>query len=178
MHGALPEQRHGRFNGRRIAASAEGTRPARRISERCHVALGSRGLNRSRGRAAAAAGANTITFSSLFDNPQTITLTSGDLVITNSVNSNVTINGPGANLLTVSGNNNSKIFSILETPVVSISGMKLISGNGVGSSPGNTFGGAIYNQGETTLTNMIISGNSATTDGGGAQAGSTASPPA
>ena len=75
--------------------------------------------------------------------------------------------GPGADLLTVSGNNQSKIFSILETPVVSISGMTLTNGNGVGASPGNTFGGAVYNQGVLTLTNMVITGNSATSDGGG-----------
>jgi parallel beta-helix repeat protein len=45
--------------------------------------------------------------------------------------------------------------------------MTLTGGNGVGVSPGNTFGGAVYNQGVLTLTNMVITGNSAGSDGGG-----------
>jgi predicted outer membrane repeat protein len=114
-----------------------------------------------------AAGTDNIVFDASFNTPQTITLTTGDIVFSNSVNANVTITGPGANLLTVSGNNNSKIFSVLETPVVNISGMTLTGGNGVGVSPGNNFGGAIYNQGVLTLTDMVITANSATQDGGG-----------
>lgn len=116
----------------------------------------------------AAAGADMITFdSTVFSTPQTITLTSGNLVIANSPDASVTINGPGANVLTVSGNNASKIFTILETPVVTISGMTLTQGNGVGSSPGNNFGGAIYNQGDLTLSSVVVTGNLATNDGGG-----------
>ena len=115
-----------------------------------------------------AAGANTITFdTTVFSTPQTITLTSGDIVFTNSANSNATIIGPGANLLTISGNTASKIFTALETPVVSISGMTLTGGNGVGTAPGNTFGGAIYNQGDMTLTDMVITANTSASDGGG-----------
>ena len=115
----------------------------------------------------AAAGADNIVFDASFNTPQTITLTTGNLVLANSVNANVTITGPGANLLTVSGNNASKIFSVLETPTVFISGMTLTQGNGVGVAPGNNFGGAVYNQGVLTLTNMVITGNSAGGDGGG-----------
>lgn len=69
--------------------------------------------------------------------------------------------------MTVSGNSTSKIFTIGDVAVVNISGMTLTGGNGVGSSPGNTFGGAVYNQGVLTLTNMVITGNSAGNDGGG-----------
>lgn len=116
----------------------------------------------------AAAGTDTITFDpAVFNTPQTITLTNGNIVFTNSVNSNVTITGPGANLLTINGNNQSKVFTVTETPVVNISGMTLTGGNGVGNSPGNTFGGAVYNQGVLTLTNMVITGNTAGSDGGG-----------
>lgn len=113
------------------------------------------------------AGTDTIVFDAgIFGAAQTITLTS-DLVITNSVNSNVNITGPGANLLTVSGGGASKIFTITETPVVSISGMTLTNGNSVGTAPGNTFGGAVYNQGDLTLTNVIVTGNTSLSDGGG-----------
>jgi len=114
-----------------------------------------------------AVGTDTIVFDASFDAPQTITLTTGNITFANSVNANVTIIGPGANLLTISGGGTSKIFSNFETAVVTISGMTLTNGNGVGSSPGNTFGGAVYNQGDMTLTNMVITGNSATADGGG-----------
>jgi predicted outer membrane repeat protein len=119
----------------------------------------------------AAAGADTIVFSSLFDTPQTITLTSGDLAITDSVNANVTITGPGSMLLTISGNNASKIFTIAETPTVTISGVRLTGGNGVGTTPGNNFGGAIYSEGTLTLTNVVITGNTCTGDGGGVYSG-------
>lgn len=115
----------------------------------------------------AAAGADTIVFSSLFNTAQTITLTSGDLVFDDSANSSVTITGPGRELLTISGNNASKIFTLRETPVVTITGVTLTGGNGAGASPGNNFGGAIYNQGNLTLNNVTITGNTCTGDGGG-----------
>jgi hypothetical protein len=116
----------------------------------------------------AATGADAIKFDTgVFSTPQIITLTSGDIVFANSVDATATVIGPGSGLLTISGNNASKIFSVTETPVVSISGMTLTGGNGVGVSPGNTFGGAVYNQGVLTLTNMVITGNSAASDGGG-----------
>jgi predicted outer membrane repeat protein len=115
----------------------------------------------------ATATAEHIIFDASFNSPQTITLTTGDIVLAGSGNANVTIIGPGANLLTVSGNNNSRIFSILENSVVNISGMTLTGGNGGSSGPGNGFGGAVNNQGVLTLSNMIITGNTAGASGGG-----------
>lgn len=44
----------------------------------------------------AAVGTDTIVFDATFNSPQTITLTSGNIVFTNSVNSNATVTGPGA----------------------------------------------------------------------------------
>ena len=117
----------------------------------------------------AAPGANNLTFDILFDFPQTITLTTGELLFPDSADANVTITGPGANLLTVSGNSVSRIFTILEAPVVNISRMTLAGGNGVGSTSG--FGGAIHTQGALTLTDMGISGNGATVNGGGIEVG-------
>ena len=56
----------------------------------------------------AAAGADTIVFDATFNSPQTITLTS--VITINGVNDTLTITGPGANLLTVSGNFVAAIF--------------------------------------------------------------------
>ena len=115
----------------------------------------------------AAAGADTIVFDpGVFSTPQTITLTGGELLIADSADANVTITGPGANLLTVNGGGTSRIFTILQTPVVSISGMTLTGGNGVGSEQ-NDAGGAIYNLGDLTLSSMVITGNTTTGFGGG-----------
>ena len=54
--------------------------------------------------------AEVISFSSLFDAPQTITLTDGPLVPTDPATT--TITGPGADLLTLSGNNAGRVFDI------------------------------------------------------------------
>jgi len=85
----------------------------------------------------------------------TITLTGGELPI----DKNLTINGPGANLLTISGNGASRIFDV-QSGTVNISGLMIANGSG-----GN--GGGILNQGTLTLTGCAISGNSAPVAGGG-----------
>jgi CSLREA domain-containing protein len=110
------------------------------------------------------AGLDDIIFdNTVFNTARTITLASGELAIT----SNLTINGPGANLLTVSGNNASRVFSISSSSnaIVSISGMTISDGNVV---PINGFGGGIFNGTTNTLTvtNSTISGNSALNGGG------------
>jgi parallel beta-helix repeat protein len=115
----------------------------------------------------AAAGSNTIGFdSTVFSVPRTITLTSGHIQLAAGTIGSAHIYGPGAHLLTISGNNNSKIFTNLAS-TVSMSEMTLTGGNGLNASTGNTLGGAIYNNGHLTLNNLIIRGNSATVDGGG-----------
>ncbi len=63
----------------------------------------------------------------LFDSSlagQTITLTSGELAITKSLD----IEGPGASLLTVSGNHQSRIFEISEGLTVTIAGLTITQG--------------------------------------------------
>lgn len=114
----------------------------------------------------AAAGADNIVFDSgVFSSPQTITLTSGEITFPNS-NADATITGPGANLLTISGNNNSRIFTLSEISTVVISGMTLTNGNSTaGLSSG--FGGAIYSRGDLTIDGLIVTNNSSTNDGGG-----------
>jgi len=93
--------------------------------------------------------------------PSTITLTSGALNITDSLN----IFGLGANLLTVSGNNNSRIFNINDGGSnildVLISGLTLTDGHSTNS------GGAIFNADENlSLLDAVITGNTATPDSG------------
>jgi hypothetical protein len=86
----------------------------------------------------------------------TIDLTTGDLAITNDL----TITGPGADALTVSGNHASRVFDIAAGFTVDISGLT------VGDGATNADGGGILNSGILTVTNCTVSGNSAA-DGGG-----------
>ena len=108
-------------------------------------------------------GGDMIVFSSLFNTPQTITLTSGQLELTGTAAA-TTIDGPGANLLSVSGNNFSRVFQIDPGVTASISGLTITGGNGGNYGNG---GGGLYNRGGTvTLTNCAVSGNSSYHGGG------------
>lgn len=84
---------------------------------------------------------------------ETITLTSGELVITGDL----TINGLGANELTISGNNASRVFKI-ENPFnlieVEIEGLTIADGNTTNGGSG------IHNEGSNlTISNSVISNN-------------------
>jgi hypothetical protein len=93
----------------------------------------------------------------------TITLTSGELDITK----NLTITGPGAANLTISGNHTSRVFELSSKtkPQVSLSGMTISNGVGVfaadSSQANDGNGGAILNDGTLTISDSILSGNSA-----------------
>ncbi len=83
----------------------------------------------------------------------TIALTSGELDITDSLS----INGPGINSLTVSGNNSSRVFGLGGNPTVVIAGLTVANGLANGSP-----GGGIYDAGGTlTLDHVTLSGNEA-----------------
>ncbi len=99
---------------------------------------------------------DTIDFS--VTTPATITLTSGQL----EVNANVTISGPGANLLTVDANHNSRVFQIDSGKTVTISELTV-----TGGSSADIGGGVYNNSGMLTLNNSTVSGNSANNAGGG-----------
>jgi predicted outer membrane repeat protein len=90
-------------------------------------------------------------------NGQTITLTKGELLITDS---GLTIKGPGANLLTVSGGHASRVFEVAGNVMAAISGLTITNGS-------SADGGAILNGGVLTLTGCTVCGNSALLDGGG-----------
>jgi hypothetical protein len=126
----------------------------------------------------------------------TITLTSGELTITQGV----TIQGPGAQLLTISGNDASRIFNVTAATAVSIGGMTLRDGRPSDALGGgaivihtgalvtpfdlsdavvtdnnvtfssNPLGGGIDNEGGTvTITRSSIVNNVASFRGGGIQ---------
>ena len=105
-----------------------------------------------------------------------IILTSDELFISK----NLTISGPGANLLSVVRSRAQgkpffrfRIFDIGGGSKVTISGLTIVNGNPVS----NDFGGGIYNFGTLTVVNCTVSGNSTsgTSDkGGGIYNGGTA----
>jgi predicted outer membrane repeat protein len=90
----------------------------------------------------------------------TITLTSGEIAVGNSVS----INGPGSGVLTVSGNNAGRILNIDApgTANVVISGLTFVDGSATGN------GGAVLNADENlTVRNSIFTGNDAVSGGAG-----------
>jgi hypothetical protein len=121
-------------------------------------------------------------------NGQTITLNGTELAITRSLS----IVGPGAGALTVSGNHASTVFDIQVGATVCLSGLTIANGTGVNGGgivddgpltvtdctlSGNSaigdgiagdaaFGGGIFNDGPLTVTNCTLSGNSAAIGGG------------
>ncbi len=107
---------------------------------------------------------NTINFAPALDG-QTITLTSGELKITKSVN----IVGTSNQGETISGNNSSRVFEFAHG-TSTISDLVITNGNSTSSSLG---GGGILNEANLTVNDMNISGNSATKGGGIENAGGT-----
>ena len=114
-------------------------------------------------------------------NGQTITLTTGELVI----DKNLTISGPGANLLAVDGNGFFIVFSINPGVEVSFSGLTITHGYGAGiwsngfgsltiinstlsnNAGGTLGGGGIHHEyGSLTIVSSTLSGNSAGYGGG------------
>jgi hypothetical protein len=79
-----------------------------------------------------------------------IELVSGEL----PVNKNVTINGPGADKLSVGNTQLSRVFEIASVKIVAISGLAINSGEAVA-------GGGIYNAGTLEIIGCSISGNEA-----------------
>ena len=132
-------------------------------------------------------GANTIDFdSTVFNTPQTITLTGGQLELSNTSGTE-TITGPAAGV-TVSGGGLSRVFQVDANVTASISGLTITEGSVSGERrwPGQLRrhdhadrlhhqrqlrrnGGGLFTDGygTTTLTNCTVSGNSASENGGG-----------
>lgn len=91
--------------------------------------------------------------------PQKITLTMGDIVINNPL----VIKGPGRDILTVDGNDSSRIFDITDgtsaAVPVSLSGFTVSNGNSNG-------GGGVRSEEPLTLSNMVFLSNTSTGQGG------------
>ena len=87
----------------------------------------------------------------------TIPLTSGALVL----HKNLTIAGPGAEQLTISGNGTSRVFRVTGGVTAKIEGVTISAGKTADS------GGGVFNQGALIITNYILSGNTASGFGGG-----------
>ena len=101
----------------------------------------------------------------VFSTPQTVTLTGGELIALPN-RGNLTVNGTGANLLTVSGNNQSRIIYVAPDNNVVINNLKMTAGNGTGASINNAGGAIVVYASLLTLNNVIISGNAASSGGG------------
>jgi hypothetical protein len=110
-----------------------------------------------RGEIAAASSGDTIVFAANLAG-QTIKLTSGELLI----NTNLTIQGLGANQLAVSGNKAGRVFDIGANGNVTISGLTIENGK----APVNLRfptgqGGGIFNAGTLMLNNCDVRSNTA-----------------
>ena len=89
----------------------------------------------------------------------TITLTNGQLEVAESV----TVLGPGAATLTVSGNHAGRVFDVTGTNVM-ISGLTIADGYGAGYGTGiKTYGAGT----RLTVNNCVLTNNSSTLNGGG-----------
>ena len=116
-------------------------------------ALGDLSLRQAVNLADALDAADTITFDPIvFATPQTITLVA--TLPLSATAGPVVIDGPGAGLVTISGNNTNAVFNIAVDTVVSMSGLSISDGIG-------TFGGGVFNGGTLTITNTTFTGNSA-----------------
>src|ERR1041385_1475851 len=111
-----------------------------------------------------------------------------------TINKGLTINGPGASVLTISGNNQTRIFEVnVASPgPVTLSNLTIANGRELGNNGGGVLksntgtlaisntsfvnnrafesGGGIYNSGSgvVNLTNCTFNGNNTLTAGGGA----------
>jgi hypothetical protein len=106
-----------------------------------------------------AAKKDTIVFAPSLDG-QTITLTSGELDITTGL----TIQGPGAGQLTISGGHNSRVFAVNASAPVVLSGLTISNGTAFPSNAAVPYwgdGGGILNLSTLTLSGCVVSGNSA-----------------
>ena len=115
-----------------------------------------------------------ITNANAFNSDDTITFTTSGIINLRSVlpdlanRGSLTINGGGAITVHRSSATQFRIFFVLSKANVTLNGLTITNGDT------RTLGGGIQNGGTLTITNSVISGNSASTAGGGIyNAGST-----
>jgi len=121
----------------------------------------------------------------------TYNLTMGEL----SVGHDLTVSGAGVSSVTISGGNASRVLEVAASSAVTLSGVTVTAGSGVGTGPNDPVpdgeggavavlgtltlndsavtastageGGGIYDDSTATITNTTIGGNTASSDGGG-----------
>jgi hypothetical protein len=94
----------------------------------------------------------------------TITLTSGELL----VNDSITISGPGVANLAVDGNTDNRVFHVSPGKTVTISALTIIHGNAHGEFFPDDSGAGVYNDhAAVTLSDCAINSNFAFAFGGG-----------
>lgn len=106
-----------------------------------------------------------------FDPGVTGTITLSDELI---INKSLTINGPGTDKLAVSGNNNSRVFNVAPGAGNTVSITGLTVKNGATKADGSDFyggGGILILNGIVNLTDLHVTGNSATNTGNFPQGG-------
>ncbi len=104
------------------------------------------------------AGADTISFAR---SVKKITLTGGEL----DISDDLTIDGPGARKLTISGNHASRVFGVLAGAQVTIDGLTVTDGLADGAAPYYpSSGGGILNLGSLTLDHVVVDGNKSVGD--------------
>jgi hypothetical protein len=121
-----------------------------------------------RAEIAAAKNNDMIVFSPKLDG-KTITLAGSELDITK----NLTIQGPGADQLTIIGGGNSRVFEVAPNTTVTLSGLTISNGLGVAANhfvnpnnPLDGYGGGILNQGTLTVSGCTLSDNFTNYGGG------------
>jgi CSLREA domain-containing protein len=103
----------------------------------------------------------------IFSTAQSITLDGDELRFSANFGT-LTINGTGADTLTIDGDSRSRVFFILPGAAVTINDLTVANGNGSGLSliSFSGFGGGIYNRGNLAINRSIIRNNWATHGGG------------
>ena len=98
----------------------------------------------------------TVTFGTNLSG-RTISLTSGQITFSN----NISIDASAlANGLILSGLNANRVLMINPGVTSVLSGLTITGGNGAGAAPVANYGGAIFNQGNLTLSNCYVVANS------------------
>ena len=107
--------------------------------------------------AANATSGSTVSFKSQVTGVITLQATLGGLTISNSV----TVVGPGARTLAVSGNGAVRVFNVTSGTSV-ISGLTIQDGSAAGTTGQTGMGGGILNSASLTVNDCMFTGNSAT----------------
>jgi len=115
------------------------------------------GVGSLRQAIAEAAADSSIKFDpTFFASPRSISVTGGEL----SISKNLTIYGPGTDLLTLDASNANRIFDIQLNNTLSVSNLTMVNGNAGGAN-----GGCVYTFGVFNLTNGVVANCSASSGG-------------